>query len=459
LALATIVGIAVVIGTFVASTWIVRWRLGAIAQVMSVAHNGAPSVRFLAQAREDLFVIRNAAVRRAVELHLPDDRAAGPKDSLEDMRRARLSLGESIAAEMKTPMYSGEAASNRQVEAALRKLDTAFAALQGPDHDAATTGERLRTLRQAADDLDLRLDELHDINALGLQADANALLAKQESSLALISWLDVAGIIVAGLVTLVLAKILKRHVRLENERRRVVEERASELEAFSARVAHDLRSPLSRVSLALAVADAAPDPATAASSRERALASVRSMGKIVEDLLLFARSGGRPVAGAHTSVPGVLQAVLDEVRPLAAREHIEIDAGEIPACEVACESGILTVVLTNLINNGIKFMGDKRERRIGVEVRVATTMVRFEVRDTGMGLPPGFERFAFNPYVRAQTKTQGLGLGLATVKRFVTAYGGRVGAMSRAGEGSLFWFELPRLQLWLAASAPLLQPA
>jgi signal transduction histidine kinase len=70
--------------------------------------------------------------------------------------------------------------------------------------------------------------------------------------------------------------------------------------------------------------------------------------------------------------------------------------------------------------------------------------VRLEVEDTGPGIPEGFEDAIFEPYVRAPGVAQpGLGLGLATVKRYAVAHGGAVGAR-RTEHGSLVWFELPR---------------
>jgi len=68
---------------------------------------------------------------------------------------------------------------------------------------------------------------------------------------------------------------------------------------------------------------------------------------------------------------------------------------------------------------------------------------RVEVEDTGRGLPPGTQDRVFDPYMRADRSGQpGLGLGLATVKRFAEGYGGRVGVRSGPG-GCTFWFELP----------------
>jgi signal transduction histidine kinase len=72
-------------------------------------------------------------------------------------------------------------------------------------------------------------------------------------------------------------------------------------------------------------------------------------------------------------------------------------------------------------------------------------LVRIEVTDTGPGIPKEMENEVFRPFVRGRTTSRpGVGLGLATVKRIVEAYGGRVGVLSSDGGGSRFWFTLPR---------------
>jgi signal transduction histidine kinase len=68
-----------------------------------------------------------------------------------------------------------------------------------------------------------------------------------------------------------------------------------------------------------------------------------------------------------------------------------------------------------------------------------------EVEDTGPGLEPAEEAVVFEPLVRAaRPDVPGIGLGLATVRRLATAHRGSTGVRSRPGEGSLFWFELPK---------------
>jgi signal transduction histidine kinase len=82
-------------------------------------------------------------------------------------------------------------------------------------------------------------------------------------------------------------------------------------------------------------------------------------------------------------------------------------------------------------------------------------VIRFEVEDTGPGLPPAFLPRAFDPYVRgAGTAEPGLGLGLATVRRLVEGHRGRYGVQSRLGTGALFWFELPAAELPAEPSGP-----
>ena len=89
-------------------------------------------------------------------------------------------------------------------------------------------------------------------------------------------------------------------------------------------------------------------------------------------------------------------------------------------------------------------MGGSQRRDVHVRIEPRHDCVRFEVEDTGPGLPPELVSHAFDPYVRgAGTSEPGLGLGLATVRRLVEGHFGRYGVVSRPGEGALFWFELP----------------
>jgi len=110
--------------------------------------------------------------------------------------------------------------------------------------------------------------------------------------------------------------------------------------------------------------------------------------------------------------------------------------------QLACTPGALTSVLSNLIGNAAKYGGEGHRVPPRIQVRCKEAhgnLARIEVDDNGPGLPRGAETLVFEPFRRLSgTKQPGIGLGLATVKKIIEAYGGRVGVSSVAGEGCIF---------------------
>jgi signal transduction histidine kinase len=421
---------AAIVLIFIASTLLMWLRLNATKQAERVASNGGPSVRYLAAARTHLREEREAAGAYMFR--------SGGARSQSEMQKARRRLEADFAAELKTPSYPGEKEGERLVAAALADLD-GVARLLRPSSDWNETKTRFLAFQSTVDRLDDRLAQLEDHDAAFLQSDADSLFAKQRGAIRLILLLDGISLLLAAAVTLILIGFLRHYLGTMAQRHR-------ELEMFSTRVAHDLMSPLATVSIALgANRDKLHDEASVKLTSS-ALAALKRVRDVVDGLLHFAQSGGKPTPGVRAAVHTVLEGVLEDARPAAEREGIELTCEPFAPCEVACEPGVLGVLVSNLINNAIKFMDESRLRRIAVRVRAGSKSVRVEIEDTGPGFPRSFEAIIFNPYVRATTKAPGLGLGLATVKRLVDNHGGVVGIDRREGSGTLFWFELPRPQ-------------
>ncbi|MCC7529737.1 MAG: HAMP domain-containing histidine kinase, partial [Candidatus Melainabacteria bacterium] len=127
---------------------------------------------------------------------------------------------------------------------------------------------------------------------------------------------------------------------------------------------------------------------------------------------------------------------------------IEINAANL---DVNCDEERIIRVLTNLIANAIKFSPD------GSNIVVSTTPVKdgilFEVKDQGRGMPAGEQEKIFERYHQVDSSDEaeknGSGLGLTICKALIEAHQGTIGATSKEGEGSTFWFRIP-----LAAKTP-----
>jgi signal transduction histidine kinase len=141
-------------------------------------------------------------------------------------------------------------------------------------------------------------------------------------------------------------------------------------------------------------------------------------------------------------VAAVAHGLADERRFASSAIAIEIDVAE--DLSVACSEGVLTSVLSNLLNNAVRYMGDAPVRRIELAAEQRNGRVHCEVCDSGPGVDPEKTRTLFAPQVAAsRSRGPGLGLGLATVKRLVEAHDGSAGYRARRGGGSIFWFDLP----------------
>ena len=234
--------------------------------------------------------------------------------------------------------------------------------------------------------------------------------------------------------------------RVVRQHTRVVTGQLSELELFASRLAHDVRSPLSSVQLALGIAVKGGQSADKTQAMlSRASRTLRRVADLVDGLLMLASISSVRGANESASVRAVLADLKEEFLPAAAEKGVELEVPDAPECRVACSPGVLANIVSNLAGNAIKYMQDADVRRVTIRVTESRDAARIFVEDTGPGIPRSFRSRAFQPFTRAAPSgVFGLGLGLATVQRLTAALGGTVGFESEEGQGSIFWVELPK---------------
>jgi len=405
----------------------------------SIAFNSAPSIEHLAALRTEA---------RHVEFLLGSILSLGGGEERAAIEQALGELNRSANAYLALPISPGERASWRQLNDAITAFNGAIQRVLG-EYDAgaaAAAHADLARILAAADRLSDASARAIEFNAKNGQSLALSIKAVRRDAMRVGYALNALCLVFALLAGLLVRRYVRRYSALLEDHAALEESRARELEAFASRAAHDILNPVAatQMSLALAAKRELPD-ARAREHIERATRNLLHIRTIIDDLLHFARAGAKPDPGARADVRGVVDDVTGSLRPAAEREGIDLQVEGLFPCYAGCSPGVLTSVVSNLVHNAMKYMGPGTDRRVTVRALDRGAFVRLEVEDTGPGVPPESMSDIFLPYVRGPTQGRdGLGLGLATVKRLCEAHGGQVGVHSELGRGSLFWFELPR---------------
>jgi signal transduction histidine kinase len=214
------------------------------------------------------------------------------------------------------------------------------------------------------------------------------------------------------------------------------------LAAFAGQVTHDLKTPLTTMSLSLElIRDELEEGASAKDLVpliSRALNGSARMATMIEDVLAFARLGTSidPVPVDLAKVAAEVLADLD-----GRLADIEVTIGDLPV--VPGDEALLRSLLQNLLTNAVKFRSPDRAATIAVTSSRAGPRWLITVVDNGVGIPEDQRERVFEPMVRLDKRIEGVGIGLATCRRVVQAHGGAIGVTDSPGGGSTFWVELP----------------
>jgi len=247
-------------------------------------------------------------------------------------------------------------------------------------------------------------------------------------------------------------QLRKKNVELVEQYQRVQEANRLKSE-FLANMSHELRTPLNGIiGFAELMHDAKVGPVSADQKEYLGdiLTSSKHLLQLINDVLDLAKveAGKMEFRPESLDVERVLGEVRDVVRTMAAQKRIRIEADIAPGlADIASDIGKLKQVLYNYLSNALKFSPDEGRVMVRVSPEGADEF-RIEVEDHGIGIKAEDMNRLFVEFQQLDASTAkkypGTGLGLALTKRIVEAQGGRVGARSTPGKGSVFFAVLPR---------------
>jgi signal transduction histidine kinase len=280
--------------------------------------------------------------------------------------------------------------------------------------------------------------------------------------------ISVVGLTVLGAMLALLRRRAARQAAALVDRQTLLEEQAMELEAqtdelqrtvaelarrntdldaFSASVAHDLRSPLRSIDgfSHLLAADygnrLGPD---GVSTLDRIRANAQRMGEMIDGLLGLARVSGAELRVTPVNLTEIAAAIGDDIMRSLPRDRA-VQYVVHPGLTSRGDGRLLRLAVRNLVENAVKFTREQSRPRIEVGATIIGGERAFFVADNGIGFDMQYADKLFGEFERLHDDAayEGTGVGLATVRRIVERHGGRVWADARPGCGATFYCTLP----------------
>jgi PAS domain S-box-containing protein len=230
--------------------------------------------------------------------------------------------------------------------------------------------------------------------------------------------------------------------------RKESENRVSE---FYSMASHELKTPLTSIKIALHLLET--NQAGALSDRAKQLVYLGRkecdrLIRLVSDMLDIKRIevGKLSIYRQNCDASELVAHTIASMSSVAGERNIKLVNDVEPGHTINADKDRLVQILTNLLSNAIKFSQEGSEVRVSVEP--AGEFIRFSVIDQGPGIRPEDQSKLFEAFRQVanddESPKEGTGLGLAISKGIVEGHGGQIGLVSNIGDGSRFWFDMPR---------------
>ena len=300
-------------------------------------------------------------------------------------------------------------------------------------------------------------------------AEASSNLSSAEARVVLPSgehrWIHICAEVTArteGRLSKVNGLVLDVDARKQQELALIAAEQAAQSAAeaksqFLANMSHEIRTPMNGVLGVLHLLQKENLSDEGRQLLREASDCGRMLSQLLDDVIDFSKieAGRLELSPEPTDAVEVLGSVIGLLRPNAEGKGLELRAkADAEGVWIEADPVRLRQGLFNLVGNAIKFTAKGHvEVRLSARTRSGKRRLRFEIEDTGIGIPEAAQATLFRRFQQADGSTSrrfgGSGLGLAITRRLAEMMDGEVGFLSREGEGSTFWLEI---------SAPIAEP-
>jgi len=236
--------------------------------------------------------------------------------------------------------------------------------------------------------------------------------------------------------------------RLVLERTEQLKMKNEELEKFIYIVSHDLKAPLVSIKGFTSLLGSSGEMKMSDEDKhclDRIEANTKRMHEMVQDLLELSRVGQLEEVVSEVNVQKIVNEIIDEMKPTMDQKKIQVGIkGNFPVIQAS--STRIYQVFSNLIGNAVKYLGTPENPTIEVGVNQNGKDYEFYVEDNGMGIPEEEQDKVFMVFQRGDDSggIEGTGVGLSIVKKIVESLKGRIWLKSKEGQGSTFYFSIPK---------------
>lgn len=221
-----------------------------------------------------------------------------------------------------------------------------------------------------------------------------------------------------------------------------------ELEQFAYIASHDLQEPLRMVSSFTQLLEMKYGNKLDENAKEYikfAVDGAKQMEVLINDLLAYSRVTTYDDRFKEVNLEKILDEVIFNMEFDIRDNHVAINHDPLPS--IYGDYSQMKQVFQNLIGNAIKYKGSKMPK-INISAQEKDNEWLFSVKDNGIGIDPEYSRLIFKIFKRLHTREEyeGTGIGLAITDRIVSHHGGKIWVESKLGEGSSFYFTIPKVK-------------